>query len=89
MLCGIRRGHSRPQDLPKWNARSTCKWLDDVDETTYHHIKLVTLTGAIGQENEFLHGELGPIANAVLSIVVSIIHNSRIPHSSQYGRTYS
>ncbi|KAF3394242.1 hypothetical protein F1880_005530 [Penicillium rolfsii] len=67
MLGGIKLGHSRPQDLPMWSTDSTCQWLDDFEDpkTTRPHIKLVTFTGAKAEENELLHGELAPIANAL------------------------
>lgn len=67
MLCGVKFGHSNPQDLPRWNAHSTCQWLDNFEDpkTTRPHIKLVTLTGAKAKENGLLHGELAPIANVL------------------------
>ncbi|KOS41840.1 hypothetical protein ACN38_g7297 [Penicillium nordicum] len=67
MLCGVKFGHSKPQDLPRWNAHSTCQWLDDFEDpkTTRPHIKLLTLTGAKAKEHELLHGELAPIANVL------------------------
>ncbi|KAJ5131297.1 uncharacterized protein N7515_007336 [Penicillium bovifimosum] len=67
MLWGFTCGHSKPQDLPRWNAYSTCQWLDDLEDpkTSRPHIKLITLTGAKAKENELLHGELAPIANAL------------------------
>ncbi|CAP98115.1 hypothetical protein EN45_097430 [Penicillium chrysogenum] len=67
MLRGFKLGHSKPQDLPRWNAYSTCQWLDDFEDpkTTRPHIKLLTLTGAKAKENELLHGELAPIANVL------------------------
>ena len=64
---GGKSGYSKPQDFPIWNTRSICQWLDDFEdpETTRSHVKLVTLTGAKAKENELLHGELAPIANAL------------------------
>lgn len=66
MLLGIEDGHSKPQGLPIWRAVSTRQWLDEDFKTTRPHVKLVTQTGAIAKEDELLHGELGPIANAIL-----------------------
>lgn len=66
MLLGIADGHSKPQRLPSWRACSICQWLDEDLKATRPHIKLVTQTGAIAKEDELLHGELGPIANAIL-----------------------
>ncbi|KAF7121610.1 hypothetical protein CNMCM5793_009081 [Aspergillus hiratsukae] len=67
MLYGIRIRHSKPRDLPMWSAESICQWRDDLEDpkTTRAHIKLVTCTGAEAKEDELLHGELGPIANAI------------------------
>ncbi|RLL95212.1 hypothetical protein CFD26_104550 [Aspergillus turcosus] len=67
MLYGLRIGHLKPSDLPRWNAESICQWRDDLEDpkTTRAHIKLVTCTGAEAKEDELLHGELGPIANAI------------------------
>ncbi|KAJ5272095.1 hypothetical protein N7524_005364 [Penicillium chrysogenum] len=67
LLSGFKLGHSKPQDLPRWNAYSICQWLDDFEDpkTTRPHIKLLTLTGAKAKENELLHGELASIANVL------------------------
>ena len=67
MLEGVKYGHSKPQDLPVWNTRFICQWIDDFEdpESTRPHIKLMTLTGAKAKENELLHGEVASIANAL------------------------
>lgn len=67
MLYGLRQGHSKPSELPMWDAQPICQWRDDLEDpkTTRAHIKLVTCTGAAAKEDELLHGELGCIANAI------------------------
>ncbi|KAJ5800607.1 uncharacterized protein N7518_002675 [Penicillium psychrosexuale] len=67
MLCGVKTGHSKPRDVPRWTAHSIRQWLDDFKDpkTTRPHIKLVTLTGTKAKENELLHSELASIANTL------------------------
>ncbi|KAJ5800610.1 uncharacterized protein N7518_002678 [Penicillium psychrosexuale] len=69
MLSGITVGHSKPQDILRWNAHSICQWLDDFKDpdpkTTRPHVKLVILTGTEAKENELLHGELASIINTL------------------------
>ncbi|KAI1835430.1 hypothetical protein DTO027I6_2811 [Penicillium roqueforti] len=67
MLCGVKAGHSKPRDVPRWTAHSIRQWLDDFKDpkTTRPHIKLVTLTGTKAKENELQHSELASIANTL------------------------
>lgn len=67
MLSGLRIGHSKPCDLPEWDALSWRQWQENSKkpDTIRPHIMLVICTGAVAQEDELLHGEIGPIVNAI------------------------
>ncbi|KAJ5130598.1 uncharacterized protein N7515_006637 [Penicillium bovifimosum] len=67
MLCGLRIGHSKPLDLPKWRALSWRQWQEDPEspDTIRPHVMLMTCTGAVAESDNLLHGEIGPIVNAI------------------------
>jgi hypothetical protein len=55
MLSGITFGHTKPEDLQRWNTDSTCQWLDDFEDpkTTRPHIKLTILSGTKANEMNY------------------------------------
>lgn len=67
MLCGIAIGHSKPRDLLRWQTPSYRQWQEDPEQpdTIRPHIIIVTCTGAEVKDDELLHGEVGPIVNAI------------------------
>lgn len=69
MFCGARHGHSKPRDLPYWDVITKREWKEDDEGPRLNqpHILLVTCTGAkvSADGNGLLHGELGPIAEAI------------------------
>ena len=90
MLFGYTLGHSKPQDLLRWNADSICQWLDDftrIPKTTRPHVNLLTFTGANAKEDEIPRAELASLATASPAVWDS--QNSKIPHSSQFSASHS
>lgn len=67
MIAGLTTGHSDAPRLPRWKALSYRQWQGDLREprTTRPNIILLTCTGELAKNDELLHGEIGPIVNAI------------------------
>lgn len=67
MLAGLGFGHSKPRELPRWNDMSYRQWQENLKkrDTIRPHVILATCIGDLAKHDELLHGEVGPIVNAI------------------------
>ncbi|KAJ5124053.1 uncharacterized protein N7515_007878 [Penicillium bovifimosum] len=67
MLYGLPDGHSKPLDLSRWRTAQMRQWQEDPEnpDTIRPHVMLMTCTGAVAESDNLLHGEIGPIVNAI------------------------